>query len=268
MKSNQLLLNDLKVNYVDINNNNYDKIILFIPGAGGCIKNWKHQIAFFSKNYRVIAYDPICHGESEFVRNYTFDNHYNDFIDIIEKLQLDKEVILVTHSSSTQIAIRYLKENCNKIGKIVLVSAALYDNDGFLWMLFISLPTFIGKTLYKLILSINKIAVTKKLFFSKNTPNELVEEFLKENGIPSFETLQIFKSYAHFDASPYVKDLKKKVIVVAGDEDWAVPYKKSIQLHEKLNNGEIFIMHGVGHMCYYEDFKNFNAILEHFIDEK
>ncbi|MFH1053063.1 MAG: alpha/beta fold hydrolase [Candidatus Woesearchaeota archaeon] len=91
---NLMKINGNHINVFDSKNfrkKNKEEILVFVPGEGGCIKNWKYQFSyFFEKGYRVISFDPIGQGNSQFVTKYSFKDHYRDFLMIINKLGIKK----------------------------------------------------------------------------------------------------------------------------------------------------------------------------------
>ncbi|MFP4402956.1 MAG: alpha/beta fold hydrolase [Candidatus Woesearchaeota archaeon] len=258
------------INYLDTyakRKKNNKNILLFIPGAGGCVYNWKHQIEFFyKKGYRVISYDPISQGQSDFVKDYNFDEHFKDFLALLDFLKIKENLILITHSSSTQIALRYIKnkdEYNGRLKKLVLISVSLKENDPFWWKLFISMPRFILNKIYKKLSK--KTNLIHYLYFSKKTPRKIVVEFLNENNIPNIETLLIFKTYWYFDAEPWIKKCDIKTLILSGKEDILVKTENDIEVSNTFINSKLEFIEDAGHMCYYEKPDEVNKKINNFI---
>ena len=69
--------------------------LVFIPGWTFTTKVFQHQVAHFSKSYRVISYDPRSHGRSSVTysgNNYA--THAKDLKQLIDQLELDKPIIV------------------------------------------------------------------------------------------------------------------------------------------------------------------------------
>lgn len=79
--------------------------LLFLHGWGINSSYWEDQLEYFSKNYRVVAFDLPGFGRSRSERTeWTRKNYAQDVIDMIEKLQL-KNVILIGHSMSGNVIL-------------------------------------------------------------------------------------------------------------------------------------------------------------------
>ncbi|MFW5991347.1 MAG: alpha/beta fold hydrolase [Candidatus Nanoarchaeia archaeon] len=263
-------IRDRKINILDtatIRKPKKKETLLFIPGAGGSIWNWKYQLKyFFDKGYRVVAYDPVGHGGSEIVDKYDFENHYQDLLQIIKKLNI-RQMVLVSHSSATQIALFYIKDSHSELKKLVLVSVSLYDNDGPVWQTFISLPRIFGTCIYSIFKPFRG-SVARLLFFSKTTPYENIKNFIKENGVPHYKTLQIFRSYANFDASSWAKYFRKPTLIISGKEDKLIPVKVNQKVNRTIPNSKFYMLENAGHCCFYEKPALFNRIMNQFLKEQ
>ncbi|MFW6383676.1 MAG: alpha/beta fold hydrolase [Nanoarchaeota archaeon] len=261
-------IRDRKINILDtatIRKPKKKETLLFIPGAGGSIWNWKYQLKyFFDKGYRVIAYDPVGHGGSEIVDKYDFKEQYKDFLQILRKTNVDKNLVLVSHSSATQISLRFLRGPGKHIKRSILVSATLHDGDGLLWKSFISLPKIFAYSTY-CILSLKKSSIIRSIFFSKKTSIEAVRDFINENHLPPINTLQIFKSYLHVDNAKGLNNIKHPSLIVLGDDDKLVDLKESKKLESKLPKSSFVVLKNTGHMCFYEKPNIFNKKVLNFI---
>lgn len=105
---------DLKLNVFDSGlEKDYppNKTIVFIHGGAGCLLNWKHQLPYFSKKYRTIAYDWRGCGKSDNAESYTFDDHYTDFLAILQTLKVPPGPALVAHSYGCLIARRFINQH-------------------------------------------------------------------------------------------------------------------------------------------------------------
>ncbi len=67
------------------------EILVFSHGLLWSSKMFQKQIAFFSKNFRIICYDHRGQGQSESTNTgYDMEAQYQDAVEIIEQLQLGK----------------------------------------------------------------------------------------------------------------------------------------------------------------------------------
>ena len=99
--------------------------IVCIHGAGGQAEQWKFQIAYFSRHYRVIAPDLRGHGQSEKPRSaYSLEEFLWDFTQTLERLKVAEPFILMAHSFGGPIALTFAASQPQRISKLVLVATA------------------------------------------------------------------------------------------------------------------------------------------------
>ena len=86
-----------------------DTALVFLHGWCGDREYWKHQLAAFAGDYRVVAYDQAGHGESGKDRKqWTVDALADDVGAVVKALGL-KRVILVGHSMGGPVALAAAK---------------------------------------------------------------------------------------------------------------------------------------------------------------
>lgn len=84
--------------------------IVFIPGWTGSTEYMRKQIAHFSKNYRVISYDPRSHGlSSKTLENNNYVQHGHDLKAFLDALEL-QDVIVAAHSAGCLDIYSYVRE--------------------------------------------------------------------------------------------------------------------------------------------------------------
>src|SRR5678810_821424 len=83
--------------------------IIFIPGWVGTSSFFEKQVAYFSRRYRAISYDPRSQGRSaKTLENNDYMQHGADLKAFIDTLHL-KDVILVGHSSGCIDIYAYIR---------------------------------------------------------------------------------------------------------------------------------------------------------------
>jgi len=98
---------DLEIYYVEAGTGTP---LIFIPGWCGTTEFYiQHQIPHFSKNYRVISFDPRSHGRStRTLENNNYIQHGKDLRSFMEALEL-KDVILAGWSAGCHDIYAYLR---------------------------------------------------------------------------------------------------------------------------------------------------------------
>jgi len=242
--------------------------MIFLHGSPGQISNWKYLIKYFKKYFRVIAYDQRGYGESDKPMIVRLEDYINDLRGIISKLDLkDDEVILVGHSFGGMIgqeyAARYKVRGLVLIGSLIKYKTDIIDK--IIW----NLPPIIWR---KILFTENIITrrIYRNLFFAKDTPREVYEEFLRDNkdyleSLPYyvFRYLKFFKDY---DAEDRLKKIISPTLIIIGEEDKVVPINDSYRLNELIKNSMIKIIEKAGHMILYEKPIEVSKIIHNFIN--
>jgi len=105
-----------------------DTTLLFIHGWAINKEYWANQVSYFGKQYRVVTIDLPGFGQSGKNRDkWDTDTYSKDISSVIDALNL-KNVILVGHSMSGDIALQATVNNPNKI--IALVGVDNFKNVG------------------------------------------------------------------------------------------------------------------------------------------
>jgi len=85
--------------------------IVFIPGWSSSTEYYARQLAYFSKDYRAITFDPRSQGlSSKTLENNHYVQHGADLKAFLDALQL-KDVILVGHSNGCYDIYAYVRGN-------------------------------------------------------------------------------------------------------------------------------------------------------------
>ena len=86
-------------------------------------ESFNYQINFFSKYYKVVAFDFTGFGKSKKMEfPYTLDNYVNEVISLINELKEDK-VDIIAHSFGARVALKLATVD-NRVNKLVLTGAA------------------------------------------------------------------------------------------------------------------------------------------------
>lgn len=99
--------------------------IVCIHGAGGRAEQWSEQIAYFSRNHRVIAPDLRGHGQSQQPNSsYSLEEFLWDFAQLLEQMQVSAPFLLLAHSFGGPIALTFAAAQPQRLIKLVLIATA------------------------------------------------------------------------------------------------------------------------------------------------
>jgi len=108
--------------------------IIFAHGFGSDQTAWRHQVAAFAPNFRIVMFDHVGAGKSDFSayspRRYSSIHSYaEDLLDICNELNL-KKTILVGHSVSGMMSLLAALVEPECFSQLIFVSASpRYLND-------------------------------------------------------------------------------------------------------------------------------------------
>ncbi|KLV14756.1 alpha/beta hydrolase [Niallia circulans] len=298
MKNGQFIEINGKKLYVEVNDTNSDKAILYLHGGPGesCFDFTYHQTNRLGQNFRLIAFDQrgVCRSEG-ISENEPFglDNLVEDCEELRRCLGIKKWSI-IGHSFGGYLAVLYAFRYPNSIDKVIFEG-----------------PTFDFKYTAKALLE-KTASLFKKYKMSESryrclklsndsscTTKELVEgymelsEFLEEKrmhiythnfnnptdtSMYSDEQWDIFydKSEIHFNrlrdegkifesALPLLKDIRLPCLLILGQYDVVTC---PIQIETYINDiqqGEIYFIENCGHTPHYEAADIFRDVVTDFL---
>ncbi len=252
------------------NNRSYNEdnpVIILLHGSPGQISNWKHIIPCLEKHYRVIAFDQRGYGESDKPLKVSLEDYLEDLDQLIRELNLKRDrVVLVGHSFGGLVAQEYAARY--EILGLVLIGSLTRLKPGLIDHIIWSTPSILWRKLFFTENALTR-SFYRKLFFSKQTPSQVYEEFIKDNkeyleNLPAhvFQYLKYFKDY---NASENVPKIKTPTLIIVGEEDKVTPVEESRKLHETIKNSKLIIIRDAGHMVLYEKPKELCGYILEFI---
>ena len=111
-----------------------EQTLIFAHGFGSDQTAWRHQVAAFAPSYRIILFDHVGAGNSDFNaysphRYSSLYSYAEDLLDLCAELKLTKP-ILVGHSVSGMIGLLAALVESNRFSKLVFIGASpRYLND-------------------------------------------------------------------------------------------------------------------------------------------
>jgi len=243
--------------------------LILLHGSPGQISNWKYQISYFEKKYRVVAYDQRGYGRSDKPIKVTLNDYIDDLISLMNKLNVSADdAVLVGHSFGGMVAQAYAGDHTLKglvlIGSLIKIKPDVIDK--IIW----NLPPIFWR---KLFFTENPLTrkMYRNLFFSPSASDEIFEEFIKDNkeyleSLPAhaFRYLKFFQDY---DASKWLPKIKAPTLVIVGEDDKVTPKDESVKIHELLPNSRLAILEKAGHLILYERADDLNKLIDGFIEE-
>jgi 3-oxoadipate enol-lactonase len=249
----------LKANEIELYYNEEGKgsPIVFIHGWMDDHSMWNYQIDFFSKNYRVIAYDQRGHGRSDKPQNgYSIKTLSDDLNNFTQKLNVGK-FTLVGHSLGGMAAMLFALEHPEKVSKLVLISTGAKSDTSMrimLWVLIHALPYSIfadGSVEFK--------------YFkpSKQIKAEALDRALRTPKYAACKCLREFST--NYDIRDRVSSIKVPTLIIVGDKDTSTPVVMSRYLRREIEGSKLAIIPDSKHMPMIERADMVNEVIGEFL---
>ncbi|MBO1324264.1 alpha/beta hydrolase [Acetobacter sp. TBRC 12305] len=102
------------------------RTLVFLHGVGMQLEFWQPQLAYFSRNYRCVAYDMLGHGDSPLPpQSPTLADYSAQFAQVVEHLSLGP-VTFIGHSMGALIAIDAAIRYPDRVERLVAMNG-VYD---------------------------------------------------------------------------------------------------------------------------------------------
>lgn len=227
--------------------------IVLVHGAGGSSKIWSEQLSIFASQYNSWAMDLPGHGKSE---GSLLSNIIDmaEFIDDYRRALCLEKFVLVGHSMGGAIALEFALQYPEKLSGLILMAtgARLKVSREILGAL------SAGQQPFK---DVNH------LYGSSTSDNKREEAMREMNEISPTVYSADFEACNKFDSALSVARIKVPCLILVGDEDVMTPVKYSQFLSNNLDNSQLRIIKGAGHMCMLEKPTEVTEEIEKFIDE-
>lgn len=250
----------VKIHYVEKNAKQSNRpSLLFVPGLS--MPGWifEKQLAYFSKNYRVVAMDPRSQGSS----SQTTDGQYalaraGDMKAVVDSLKM-KPVVLIGWSISVPEIVAYIDHYGSEgISGIVMIDGLVgLDRQSELfkstmeWMY--NFQTDRQKNTKEFVLGM----------FKQPQPPEYIEKLIKASLVTpttTFVTLG-YNSYSK-DYRYALSRIDKPTLVVTINEVWLDLVEK---MSQAIFSAQFEIIDHAGHALFVDQPDQFNQLLEKFL---
>ncbi len=230
--------------------------IIFSHGWMGECPVWNSQIEFFSKKYKVIAYDHRGHGKSDKPKaNYSVETLSNDLYSLIQGLDL-KKVTLVGHAMGGMTALTFALNHPDKVSKLVLVGTTAKQSLSMRLSLWIMMHIFSYESFIQIGINHN---------FSQPTEQTRKEAFNRAIKTPKPVAYECLKESKNYDIRDRVSEIKIPTLIIVGENDKSTPIEMSQYLNREIEGSKLKIIPQSKHIVMIDKPKELNEIIEEFI---
>jgi len=233
--------------------------VLFVPGWTMPAWIWENQMAYFSKDYRVVAMDPRSQGDSSQVSDGLYPAaRARDIKAVVTQLHL-APVVIVAWSMAVVETMAYV----DQFGTGDFAAMVLVDNDAG------------GRApgdadrdfgLLKGLLEDRQNAANdfvRKLNFKKPQAEEYLQRVIQASlRVPTNTAVALLVGYFVSDYRSVLPKIDKPSIVCAAK----TPYMGTIlEMQKQIHGSQLEIFDGAGHALFVDDADHFNTLLEEFL---
>tara|TARA_S200000501_G_scaffold148067_1_gene139700 strand:- start:291 stop:1097 length:807 start_codon:yes stop_codon:yes gene_type:complete len=254
-----------KTAYIDIGD--HENVVILVHGLGMNHEMWNAQIKELSKNYRVVAYDLIGHGQSlDPVGNIDLNLFSNQVLEIADNLKIT-QFGLIGFSLGGMIVRKFAIQYSNKLWALGILNSP-YKRDEKATML-------VQKRVNQVRKFGPEVTVNDAIerWFSKNFQQKN-PDFIKlvQSWILSNNKVVYSKIYQLLvDGVQELQGLKIPIdcpsIVMTGDHDFGNSPEMSERIASQIKNSKLVILKGLKHMALAEDPTQVNKILLKFLSD-
>ena len=223
---------DIKLNFIE---QGQGQPLILLHGNGESCDYFEHQIAYFSKQYHVIALDTRGHGQSpRGEKPFTIQQFAEDLHDFMDENGIEK-AILLGFSDGGNIALTFALKYPERVEKMIVNGANLFPSG--------------VKPLYQWPIEIGyRIA---KMFSKKS-----------DKALRNAEMLGLMVNEPHIEPSE-LSHLTMPVLVVAGTKDMIKDWHTRL-IYKNLPNAQLNIIEG-NHFVANKNADAFNMVVDEFL---
>ena len=230
--------------------------LVLLHGLFGALSNFKDLIDHFKESYKVVVpmlplydlkiLDTTVGGLAKFVRR---------FIDAMEY----EQVHLLGNSLGGHVALVYVLKHPEKISSLILTgSSGLFENG-------------MGET-YPKRGDYNYIRKKTELTFydPEVATKELVDEVFEivNNRLKVIKIIALAKSAIRHNLGDELREIKMPTLLIWGQNDTITPPMVAEEFHRLIPQSELFFINHCGHAPMMEVPREFNIILDNFLNQQ
>lgn len=259
--------------------------LILVYGIACIMNHWHHQIEYFSKNYKVIAFDLRGHQKSNPVvdmNQLTMDALAKDIQGMMEHLGIEK-AHFAGHSFGVPIIIKLYDEHPELFLSMVLINGFAKNPIKGMFGLEVIEPFFyfvkaqyekqpqVWNTLWKMAvdnpMSIYLAALAGG-FNIKVTHIKDIEVYMRGVARLNLDVfLTLFETLMEYDGENVLEKISHPVLILSGEKDNVTPIRFQYHFKEKIKNSE-FVLVPYGSHCTQLDFPDYtNLKIEKFFAE-
>ncbi len=247
-------IEDKKI-YYNIKKSGSNRAIIFVHGSGGTSNTWKNQVEI-DIGYDIIIFDLPSHGKSSEFLELSLDLYVEVLNHVILSVNYE-EVVLCGHSLGGAIVQSYYYLYPKRVKALIIIGSG--------GRLRVSPVILDG-------LKSNYHEFLKALpsgAFNRKTSESIINDYIKETSTVGADvTYKDFSICDTFDTLEKTSSINIPCLIIVGKSDKLTPAKYSEFFHNKIENSDLHIIDGAGHMVMLEKPVELNNIIINFFTNR
>ena len=218
--------------------------ILFFYGFGGNIKMLDMILPYLTSEYSVLIVDYPGHGYSPCAHDASIDSFIQLVLQLLKHLNM-KEILLVGYSFGGIIALKFYKEYCENIKRVILLNTKPYfSNSVFNKILYKIIETMLKINCY---FSITKIAIPtlKDKHFTKEHYH--LSKIVSKYNDP-ISVVKNYRAMVYYNADKLLDLIKCPTLVICGKKDILVSVAEAKKITLIIRKSRLEILPFIGHL--------------------
>ena len=238
--------------------------IVFVHGVGMSGDIWEPQVKYFAKNYQIITYDFLGHGQTPLkIDAPKLDDYVEQLNNLLNSLSISK-FMLIGHSMGATISIAYVLKYPHKILSLIALNIA-FNRDKHTRENVLNRAKNVLKL--KKILDIDQ--TIERWFKNKNSPKDLIKIDKVESILKNTSPKGYGEAYRIFALSDKVfinnlSEIQPPVLYLTGRKDPNSTTLMSEQMSQKTPGSSSISIRGEAHMMAYIAEDKVNPLIEQF----
>ena len=238
--------------------------IVLIHGVGLSNEIWTPQIDFF-KNHNILTYDLLGHGKTPLEKKQlNLEDFVKQLLNLIDELEL-KKIHLVGFSLGSLIARHFAAKHADRLNSLIL-HASIYKRS-------LEQKRIVENRfeLMKTDRPASKDRAIRRWFTAECIKNnqkiyDKIYSILDKNDPENL--LKTYKLFVNYEDDDEILDkINTNTLVTTGQHDVGSTTVMAINLSEKIKDAKYVEIKNGKHLCNIECAKEFNKIIEAFVDK-
>ncbi len=246
-----------------------DDTVAFLNGVAMSTPWWEPQVKNVKNNYEVLLHDFRGQGQSTLEpKNFTFEQHADDFNKLLEELDIDK-VHIVGVSYGAEVAMVFALKYPQKISSLFLGTAVsevrpLLKAKIESWIL--ACKTYDGELFFKVMAPYvysNSFYEKKGDWLEKRAKQ--FDEVVTKEWFDAF--IALCGNFLTLDITDQLNKIDLPTLIVSAENDILKPPLYGKIIHEQIKNSEFKVIEDSGHGLFAEKPREFNNVLKKFLNK-